>query len=333
MDTPAPRAPNLTPDDLIALCERTFPERASQQLEAMMPINSRQHEVVAFQLAWQTAEGKRSQALIARRYISTISWWRPDDRGKAQREATVSRWLHRQNFPVPAVYAREIGVLGDVVLFAFLTGHDWTVYRRPFGEVVRPLAQDFARLLVRLHSLVPPEAVRSVVPEVTLPTALANLAALAQRIEQPELGEAVERVMLLAYDTPEAEPVLLHGDYHFSNALLYEGQICGIVDWEYCALGDPRWDVANAYMQLVDFDAADAAETFLATYLHDSERQFEGPPVYNVVAPLQQWAISEWLVQQEAAGQSLSFALARDLVAQRDVHRNRAQLALDRLDN
>jgi aminoglycoside phosphotransferase (APT) family kinase protein len=328
-----PHVPNLTPDDLAALCERTFPDRREQQLEAMMPINSRQHEVVAFQLRWKTAGGQRSEALIARRYISTISWWRPNDLGKAQREATVSRWLHEQGFPVPAVYAREIGVLGDVVLFALLAGHDWSVYRRSFRDVIHPLAGEFARLLAGLHSLNPPESVRSVVPTVTLPTALANLTALAQQIGLAELVEAVERTMTLAFNVPEAEPVLLHGDYHFSNALLYEGKIIGIVDWEYCALGDPRWDVANAYMQLVDFDAAKAAETFLETYLRHSGRQFEGPPVYNVVAPLQQWAISEWLVQQEADGHPLSFALAHDLIALRDVHRRRAQLAMRWLDN
>lgn len=327
-----PSSTHLTADELIILCQRTFPERADLRIESVLPINSRQHEVVAFQLRWSTGQGERSEAFIARRYISTISWWRPDDHGKAQREVTVTRWLRGHGFPVPEVYTREIGIRGDVALFSMLPGHDWSVYQQAFNVVIRPLVGEFARLLAWLHSLSPPEPVSRVVPSIQLPTAMANLAALAYQIDQPELTSSVEQIMVHAFNTPETQPVLLHGDYHFSNALLREGRIMGIVDWEYSAIGDPRWDIANIYMQLVDFDAADAAETFLETYLLNSGRRFEKAPVFNTIVPLQQWAISEWLVQQVEKGRPLSFALAHDLIAQRDIHRRRANLALHWLD-
>jgi aminoglycoside phosphotransferase (APT) family kinase protein len=324
--------PGLTQRELAALCLRAFPDRPYQRIEAVQPLASRQHQMVAFRLRWSTVDGEVEEPLIVRRYVSALSWWRPDDLGKAQREAAVVRWLHEQDFPVPQVYAREFGALGDVVLFSRLPGSDWSVTGLPFPETVRPYVGEFARLLARLHGLKPPEDVLSVAPTVTLPTALTNLMALALRMDQPDLTGAIERALTHAYDVPESERVLLHGDYHFSNALLDEGRISGIVDWEYCALGDPRWDVANAYTQLVDFDAASAADAFLSIYLQESGRIFSGPPLHTVVAPLQQWTISEWVVREQAEGHSLTFALAEDLVALRDVHRRRALSALGWLD-
>lgn len=320
--------PVLAHEALTALCARTFPERAGQVVKHIQPLPSRQHEMTAFELWWEENGVPRHEGLIARRYVSTLSWWRPDDRGKAQREMTVCRWLHECAFPVPRVYTREFGMHGDIVLFERLPGQALAATGRPLREVVEPYVEPLARLLASLHGQRPPDAVRRVVPQVTLPGALADLMAIAYQIGQGDLREAAERLMAHAYDVQEVGPVLLHGDYHFLNVLLSEGQIVGVVDWEFSALGDPRWDVANAYMQLVDFGAADAADAFLNAYLVHSGRRFEGPPLYNAVAPLQQWAISEWLVQQEAAGEPHGFALAQDLIAQRDVHRRRAEMAL-----
>lgn len=322
----------ITPVDLAALCARTFPERLHQRIEGERLLPSRQHEMVAFDLKWETPVGEVSEPLIMRRYVSTLSWWRPDDLGKAQREATILKWLHEEGFPVPAVYAREFGPAGDVVLFSRLPGQDWSEEGRPFPEVVRPHVERLAHLLAWLHSLQPPDEVRMVAPFVTLPAALANLTALAAQLGSSELRTAVEQAMSRMYDVGETQPVLLHGDCHFSNVLLHEGRISGLVDWEYSALGDPRWDIANAYMQLVDFDAAEAADVFLATYLRYSGREFEGPPLYYAVASLQQWALSEWLVDQGRAGKLSQLALARDLIALRDVHRRRAMMALQWLE-
>lgn len=320
--------PALSPEDLAALCARAFPERAGQAVRQVQPLPSRQHEMTAFELWWESDGTPRHERLIVRRYVSTLSWWRPDDRGKAQREMTVCRWLHGRGFPVPLVYTREFGLHGDLVLFERLPGQALALTGRPLREAVEPYIEPLAYLLASLHGQRPPDAVRRVVPQVTLPGALANLIAIAYQIGQEDLRQAAERLMAYAYDVQEVGPVLLHGDYHFLNVLLAEGQIVGVVDWEFSALGDPRWDVANAYMQLVDFGAADAADAFLNAYLAHSGRRFEGPPLYNAVASLQQWAISEWLVQQEAAGQPHGFALAQDLIAQRDIHRRRAEMAL-----
>lgn len=322
-------SPTFTPEQLADFCRRAFPECAEPAISGASILPSRQHEMIAFEMTAARAEGGpvRKQ-LVLRRYVSTLSWWRPDDRGKAQREATICAWLHGLGLPAPDVYLREFGPWGDVVLFSRVAGRELLAQRASLSEVVGAHIDAFARLLARLHRLSPPEEVRRVVPSVSLPGALANLAAMAATIEQPELGRAIERVLELAYDVPEVGPVLVHGDYHLLNARFDGEAISGLLDWEYAALGDPRWDVANAYMQLVDFGAAEAADRFLSTYLAESGWEFEGAPLYNIAVPLQQWTVSEWLVQRQQRGDALGFALAQELIDLRDAHRDRAAMAL-----
>lgn len=323
----------LTPEYLGALCLRKFPDWTQQYITHYEPIYSRQHEMVAFDLTWQAEGQKHTRALMGRRYVSTLSWWRAEDQGKAQREVTVSNWLKEQGFPAAQALTREFDAQGDVVLFERLPGYDWSKAGRSFPEVIGPRAREFARLLIRLHSLQPSETIIAVVPSVSLPKALANLTALGDRIALTRLKQIIERIMTPAFTLKEAIPVLLHGDYHFSNAVLHEDRISGIIDWEFCGLGDPRWDVANAYMQLVDFGAANAAAAFLDEYLQGSGRKFDQSPLFNIVASLQQWAVSEWLVQRYSQGTLPDFAMADDLVIQRDTHRQRAEMALHMLND
>lgn len=325
--------PSLTQEDLAALCGRAFPDRPRQNVIEVEPIHSRQHEMIAFELWWTPEAGTmKNERLMVRRYVSPISWWRPDDNGKAQREATVCRWLKGQGMPVPMVYLREFTPQGDIVLFERLPAADLGIGERPLAEVVGPYITAAAELLAELHALEPSTEVKQVVPHVTLASAAANLAAISHQIEQPELAGYINQVMERMYDIVEEPPVLLHGDFHFLNILIADEGISGLVDWEYAAIGDPRWDVANVYMQLVDFGAAEAAYRFLNVYLDRSGRAFEGPPLYNVVAPLQQWAISEWLVRRYGTSELNAFALAHDLASQRDVHRRRAELAMTWLE-
>src|SRR5689334_8683755 len=124
----------ITERDLAALCARAFPDRTWQQIADLTHIPSRQHEIVSFHLSWHDDGGPHDEELLARRYVSTLSWWRPDDLGKAQRETSVIRWLFEQGFPVPEVYAREFGALGDVALFARLPGEDWSESGASFPE-------------------------------------------------------------------------------------------------------------------------------------------------------------------------------------------------------
>jgi hypothetical protein len=50
------------------------------------------------------------------------------------------------------------------------------------------------------------------------------------------------------------------------------------------------------------------------------------------VTALQQWTTSEWLLRQQARGETPTFALAHDLIKLRDAHQRRALLAMRWMD-
>lgn len=47
-------------------------------------------------------------------------------------------------------------------------------------------------------------------------------------------------------------PCLVHGDYNPSNILIHEGEVSGILDWEYAHSGSPFMDIANLCRTLND---------------------------------------------------------------------------------
>lgn len=92
----------------------------------------------------------------------------------------------------------------------------------------------------------------------------------------------------------------------------------------------PPHDVERAGSQVGGEEGSGVELAQRVAHQHPAQRQgvVTGPPLYNVVVPLQQWAISEWLVQRQQAGELADFALAQDLIARRDTHRHRAEMAL-----
>ena len=313
---------------LADLCLRAFPHRQDQYVTAIEFMGAWQHEMTAFTLGWHENDNWPTEALIMRRFKSRLSWWRVDDDAKAQREATLMRWLRAAGLPVPHVHVMERGPIGDVLLERRLPGVIWFDLDRSFPRAVEPYVDDYARLLARAHSLEVPRAVRAVVPGVTLLSVLETLRGWAQHAQDDELLRIIHKVETQAVHITELEPCILHGDYHFANVLLDQGRISGIIDWEFAAYGDPRWDVVAAYQLLVEFEAAAAADRFLNVYLAESGRALEGPPLWDVVVQLQAWALSAWLRAEVIAGRHFGFRMAEVLGDQYEERQARVLAAL-----
>lgn len=318
-------------DYITDFCQRAFPHRLDQYVTAIQYMGAWQHEMTAFTLGWQDNGGWFTEPLILRRFKSRLSWWNVDDDKKPQREATVMRWLHDEEMPVARIHVIESGRHGDVLLQRRLPGVVWFDIDRNFPRAVAPYIDQYARLLAQLHNLEVPYAVQKVVPRITIHSVLRALRGWAEQAQDDNLLRTIDRVAAEADSAVEAEPRLVHGDYHFANVLLNEGRISGVIDWEFAAYGDPRWDVVAAYQLLVEFEAASAADRFLNVYLEESELTFNGPPLWNVVIPLQAWALSAWLRAEVIAGREFGFRMAEVLGDQYEEREARVLSALAHL--
>ena len=313
---------------LADLCRRAFPHRDDQYVTAVEYIGAWQHEMTAFTLGWRDGDQWLTEPLIMRRYKSQLSWWQVADAGKAEREATVIHWLQEEGLPVPNVHVMEQGARGDVLVERRLPGLIWFDIDHTFARAIDPYVELYAQLLAKVHNMEVPFAVQSVVPHVTILNVLDTLRGWANHAKDTNLLSVIDLVAAEAENVEEVAPALLHGDYHFANVLLDDGTISGIIDWEFAAYGDPRWDVVAAYQLLVEFDASSAADRFLNTYIAESNRNFDGPPLWNVVVPLQAWALSAWLRAEVISGRTFDFRMAEVLGDQYDEREARAIEAL-----
>jgi aminoglycoside phosphotransferase (APT) family kinase protein len=67
-------------------------------------------------------------------------------------------------------------------------------------------------------------------------------------------------------DVELVAPTLIHGDYWSGNTLWRRGRLVGVVDWDDCGIGDPRWDVGSGRVDLAMSVGGDGPDLFLRAY-------------------------------------------------------------------
>lgn len=175
-------------------------------------------------------------------------------------EFNVLHPLGSSTLPVPrALWLDEDGrLLGrpSIVMVREQGTVDWFVLNgtRPLEERLG-LARRLVSLLGRIHKV----DWRALAMDRVLedPGSKASLAELAHwerqlRDSQLEPHPELELVHAWLYDrAPESQAtVLVHGDYKPGNALLHDGEISAMLDWELAHLGDPLEDlgwITNPY--------------------------------------------------------------------------------------
>jgi aminoglycoside phosphotransferase (APT) family kinase protein len=170
------------------------------------------------------------------------------------REARIMRALSTTDVPVPEVLAlcEDLDVTGcpfDVMAFVDgLVVRDTPEAAAMSGEARAAAADNVARALAALHAVDP-----AAVGLETLGRSEDYVARQLRRWERqraavvdapmPTMDEAHRR--LAAAIPPQRGAGIVHGDYRLDNLVLGpDADVRAILDWELCALGDVRADVA-----------------------------------------------------------------------------------------
>jgi aminoglycoside phosphotransferase (APT) family kinase protein len=89
--------------------------------------------------------------------------------------------------------------------------------------------------------------------------------------------------------------VLLHGDFWPGNTLWKDGRLVAVIDWEDAATGDPLADVANARLELLWAQGAEAMDAFTHRYESITTVDFTDLPYWDLRAGLRlAGGITEW---------------------------------------
>jgi len=115
---------------------------------------------------------------------------------------------------------------------------------RPTAAQTHARFLDAARMLARIHAVVPAEVGLAEEPVMTLEAEIARWVRAFETVP-PELqgdfrtGEAA----LLRTVPGQLPPVINHGDYRLGNTLCEGASVVAVIDWEIWSVGDPRVDV------------------------------------------------------------------------------------------
>jgi aminoglycoside phosphotransferase (APT) family kinase protein len=107
----------------------------------------------------------------------------------------------------------------------------------------RTIAGDLVGNLARIHAL-PVAQLADTVPELRFADVVARWRGVYERqglVRDPVFEEAYD--WLAAHEPDDEWHGLVHGDYRIGNALVAEGRITAILDWELAYRGDVRFDL------------------------------------------------------------------------------------------
>lgn len=234
----------------------------------------------AFVIEARTATGAAWQ-LAVKCYLSHLG---PGNQ-RAQVEFKTLQMLQQHDVPVPApLYLDAEGaVLGmPTIVTSFVTGQQRFALADPLQA-----ARELAEVLLKIHT-VPITASEKVWLEDANHEVFwfRHSGVIPEYLKQHPDGLLVwERVEQLL---PQWQPTLstfVHTDYWIGQVLWQDGRIAAVLDWEEAGYGDPGYDLAYCYLDLVLGPMGrSAADELLRVYAGETER-----PIANL--DLWRWAV------------------------------------------
>ncbi|MDO8212455.1 phosphotransferase family protein [Conexibacter sp. CPCC 206217] len=174
-------------------------------------------------------------------------------------EFRVFELLVPEPLPTPAPRgfepSEETPFTGPFFVMDRLSGHAVNVWRRRDRVELeqdwagaRGIANDLAAHLAGIHAIGGERAATAATPR-TFQRTIDRWEGVYQQmrlVRDPVVEEAY--AWLREREPDPVAPCLVHGDYRIGNCLIDGGRISGILDWELCSVGDPRFDLG--YMAL-----------------------------------------------------------------------------------
>ena len=112
--------------------------------------------------------------------------------------------------------------------------------------------------------------------------------------------EIREYIKELPYQKYNGDNVLLHGDFWPGNLLWESGDIIGVVDWDYAALGDPSYDLAVSCLMFRYLYGQQDMEAFKDAYTKYSEIDVDRFLLWSInIASSTLHFINEWRLTNE----------------------------------
>jgi aminoglycoside phosphotransferase (APT) family kinase protein len=258
-------------DRLLKHYETGFPSREGVRVQDITSVGDGwETEVFSFALDYRETGALCREDLILRVYPGGNA------AAKSAKEFAVMKRLHSLAYPVPQVFALQLGegpLVKPFVIMEKITGPTMGAAFEAASEQERQeLLRLFCRLFVDLHSLDPRPFATDLHMEVRPDSQSAVARALAQwreyveRFGRKEFAETFNWLVQHASDIGSERLALVHWDFHPWNILLGEGGSPFVIDWGGADVTDFRFDLAWTLLLVGTYGSAKARDLVLDEY-------------------------------------------------------------------
>ncbi len=271
-----------------------FQYQPGWRITQQQQVQSFQQFVECITLYWSDT-GATTQVYV-RVYQGYMSWWTFLAPDLPQREQIALRIATRAGMPVPPVLL--VAQMPDMLMVRRVPGEPGRIPNTPAK------AAQVADLLARLHAAPVHDEDRARLPDISLAKLLPRLMSWAEEAGILALRQELYAIAERFADVGERSGSFIHGDWHSGNYLSDEQGITAILDWEEAAVGDPRFDVANAAAE-IQRSTPELADHFLSQYEAHAGFAVGDPRIWIDLAYLRSRLISALVKHRLAHGQRL----------------------------
>ena len=223
-------------------------------------------------------------------------------RGSKLGEFQVLRKLYPTSVPVPKVYDVGEDMLGSgFIIMEEMQGQNMLQFMDGIIEGGQAqLWRQYSTILANIHMLDWEEAGFGLLPFLEPPqgkygyidgylSRFRKSLRWQKWIEDRETYNANSVIDWLEENKPASDHyVLLHGDYYPNNAMVYEGEITAIVDWDGVAIGDAAYDLCQILLVSMTKDPSDEwssklTDSFLEHYEEVTGRALSNLDFYLII--------------------------------------------------
>lgn len=237
------------------------------------------------------------------------------------RQARIQRALGEHGgIPVPEILFTATGEGLEAPPFYVMSRVDGACFEPLLDRVdLEPLddvallarrAHELARLVAKLHGVPTARVAELGLSELSLEAEVERWRRALQA-RDGALGPAGEEcaAALLATIPQDGEVRVVHGDLRLGNALCVGDQVTALLDWEICALGDPRLDVGwlcsfvdstNLLTRVRDVPGLPTPDELVATYQDERGMNLDDFDWFRALALYKHAAVTALIVKNNA---------------------------------
>jgi aminoglycoside phosphotransferase len=251
---------------LIKLFENIFPGERVSKIESRKQLPSFHHKIELIRIQF-SPQSKPTYSLnvCVRVYLGRLCWWVLDAPDIPEREYTAWNIATRAHIPLARKYR----------CYKTKQGQNFAVLEGIKGDALWHSAsmnaiQDTAQILARLHAITPKDEEKTRLPDVRVNNIIKRLHQWSHEISDDKISRIIDIVKQQQSSIVERPGVVLHGDFHPGNLLVAKEKVVALLDWESCAIGDPRIDLATMYSCLKNRYNSALADQFITIYENES---------------------------------------------------------------